>query len=136
VSSLPDWPAVRSRMLAPKPALAFTAYAIGREPVKVRYEDGVFRHSENGSVLAGEAWITSAVEPRRFVRLEDAYGEVTGRQDVGARACLIAEVRGMRGASTVLRLWVDEEIGSIVRMERVDDPAPLVVLDDFVVEPG
>jgi hypothetical protein len=87
-------------------------------------------------VLAGEAWITSAVEPRRFVRLEDAYGEVTGREDIGSRPCLIAEVRGLRGAKTVLRLWVDQEVGAIVRMERVDDPAPLVVLDDLVVQPS
>jgi hypothetical protein len=134
VSSLPDWPSVRDRMLAPKPPLAFTAYAIGRDPVRVRYIDGAFLHAESGSPLVGEAWITSAIEPRRFVRLEDAYGEVMGREDVGARGCLIAEVRGLRGAKTVLRLWVDEEVGAIVRMERVDDPAPLVVLDDLVIE--
>jgi hypothetical protein len=34
-----------------------------------------------------------------------------------------------------MRLWVDEEVGCIVRMERVDDPAPLVVLDDLTIEP-
>jgi hypothetical protein len=123
-------------MLAPKPPLAFTAYAIGRDPVQVRYGDGVFRLADNGVVLAGEAWITSAVEPRRFVRLDQAYGEVTGREDVGGRPCVIAEVRGLRGATTVLRLWVDEGVGSIVRMERVDDPTPLVVLDGFAVEQG
>lgn len=136
MTSLPDWPSLRGRMLAPKPPLSFTAYAIGRDPMKVLYEDGVFRHAETGGVLAGEAWITSAVEPRRFVRLEDAYGEVTGRDDIGSRPCLIAEVRGLRGAKTVLRLWVDQEVGAIVRMERVDDPAPLVVLDDLVVQPS
>jgi hypothetical protein len=123
-------------MLAPKPPLSFTAYAIGHEPMKVRYVDGAFLHAENGAPINGEAWITSAVEPKRFVRLGDAYGEVTGRELVGARTCVITEVRGLRGATTVLRLWVDEEVGSIVRMERVDDPAPLVVLDDFDVEAG
>ena len=135
MTSLPDWTTVRTHMLAPKPALTFTAYAIGHEPMKVRYRDGAFLHAENDAPIAGEAWITSAVEPKRFVRLADAYGEIVGREDVGARACVIAEVRGLRGATTVLRLWVDEEIGSIVRMERVDDPAPLVVLDDVMVEP-
>ena len=136
MTTLPDWPTVRAQMLAPKPSLTFTAYAIGHEPMKVRYRDGAFLHAENDAPIAGEAWITSAVEPKRFVRLGDAYGEVTGREDIGTRSCVIAEVRGLRGATTVLRLWVDEEVGSIVRMERVEDPAPLVVLDDLVVEPA
>ena len=106
-------------MLAPKPPIAFTAYAIGRDPLKVRYdEEGTFRIAETGKQLVGEAWITSAIEPQRFVR-----------------PCVIAEVRGLRGATTTMRLWVDEELGCIVRMERVDDPAPLVVLDDLLVGP-
>ena len=131
--TLPDWPQLRERMLAPKPPIAFTAYAIGRDPLKVRYDgDGTFRIAETGTRLGGEAWITSAVEPQRFVRLGDAVGEVTGREQVG-RPCVIAEVRGLRGATTTMRLWVDEEVGCIVRMERVDDPAPLVVLDDLTV---
>jgi hypothetical protein len=120
-------------MLGPKPPLTFTAYAIGRDPVKVRYDEGTFVHVDSGSPLVGEAWITSAVEPKRFVRLADAYGEVTGAEEIGARPCVIAEVRGLRGAKTVLRIWVDREVGSIVRMERVDDPAPLVVLDGLAV---
>jgi hypothetical protein len=136
VSALPDWQALRERMLGPKPPFTFTAYAIGRDPLKVRYDEGTFVHVDTGSPLVGEAWITSAVEPKRFVRLADAYGEVTGSEDVGGRRCVIAEVRGLRGAKTVLRLWVDAELGSIVRMERVDDPAPLVVLDDLEVGSG
>jgi hypothetical protein len=119
-------------MLAPKPPFAFTAYAIGRDPLRLRYSDGTFRIAETGTRLVGEAWVTSAVEPQRFVRLRDADGEVTGREDVG-RPCLVAEVRGLRGATT-MRLWVDEEVGCIVRMERVDDPAPLLVLGDLIVE--
>ena len=131
--TLPDWPQLRERMLAPKPPIAFTAYAIGRDPLKVRYDGaGTFRIAETGTQLVGEAWITSAVEPQRFVRLRDADGQVTGREDVG-RPSLIAEVRGLRGATT-MRLWIDEEVGCIVRMERVDDPAPLVVLGDLAVE--
>jgi len=133
--TLPDWPQLRERMLAPKPPISFTAYAIGRDPLKVRYDgDGTFRIAETGTQLVGEAWITSAVEPQRFVRLRDAYGEVTGREQMD-RPCLVAEVRGLRGATTTMRLWVDEEVGCIVRMERVDDPAPLVVLDDLLVGP-
>jgi len=132
--TLPDWPQLRERMLAPKPPIAFTAYAIGRDPLKVRYDGETFRIAETGTRLVGEAWITSAVEPQRFVRLRDAHGEVTGREQVG-RPCVIAEVRGLRGATTTMRLWVDEEVGCIVRMERVDDPAPLVVLDDLTIEP-
>ena len=33
-----------------------------------------------------------------------------------------------------MRLWIDEEVGCIVRMERADDPVPLVVLDDLAVD--
>jgi hypothetical protein len=131
VGSLPDWPTVRERMLAPKPPLACTAYAIGRDPLQIRYAAGEFR-LVSGSLLVGEAWITSAIEPHRFVRLGDAAGEVTGREDAG-RPCVVAEVRGLRGATT-MRLWIDEEVGCIVRMERADDPAPLVVLGDLVVD--
>lgn len=131
--TLPDWPELRERMLAPKPAIVFTAYAIGRDPLKVRYDgQGSFRLADSGRKLVGEAWITSAVEPQRFVRLREADGEVTGREDAG-RPALIAQVRGLRGA-TSMRLWVDEEVGCIVRMERADDPAPLVVLGDLLVD--
>ena len=100
----------------------------------MRYDAGAFSLAETGTPLVGEAWITSAVEPQRFVRLRDAHGEVTGREQVG-RPSLIAEVRGLRG-STTMRLWIDEEVGCIVRMERVNDPAPLVVLDDLAVDRG
>lgn len=132
--TLPDWPELRERMLAPKPAFVFTAYAIGRDPLKVHYDGaGTFSLAETGTTLVGEAWITSAVEPQRFVRLRDAHGEVTGREDEAGRPRLIAEVQGLRG-STTMRLWIDEEVGCIVRMERVNDPAPLVVLDNLAVD--
>lgn len=130
--TLPDWPELREHMLAPKPAFAFTAYAIGRDPLKLRYDGaGSFTLAETGSALVGEAWVTSAVEPQRFVRLRDADGEVTGREEAG-RPSWIAEVRGLRGSAT-MRLWIDEEVGCIVRLERADDPAPLVVLDDLTI---
>ena len=130
--TLPDWAELRERMLAPKPPFAFTAYAIGRDPLKVHYDgEGTFRIAETGTKLVSEAWITSAVEPQRFVRLRDAHGVVTGREGETGRPSVVAEVRGLRGAATTMRLWVDEEVGCIVRMERVDDPAPLVVLDEL-----
>jgi hypothetical protein len=131
--ALPDWPKLREHMLAPKPAIRFTAYAIGRDPLKIRYDGrGSFRLADSGRPLVGEAWVTSAVEPRRFVRLRDATGAVTGHERV-QRPAFVAEVRGLRG-STTMRVWVDEEIGCIVRMERADDPAPLVVLDDLLLD--
>jgi len=34
-----------------------------------------------------------------------------------------------------MRLWIDEETGCILRMERLDDPAPLLVLQDVRVGP-
>jgi hypothetical protein len=131
--TLPDWPALREHMLAPKPAISFTAYAIGRDPLKLRYDgSGGFLLADSGRPLVGEAWVTSAVEPRRFVRLRDADGAVTGHEMM-RRPAFVAEVRGLRGSST-MRLWVDEEIGCILRMERTDDPAPLVVLDDLAID--
>ena len=131
--TLPDWPELRERMLAPKPAIRFTAYAIGRDPLKIRYDGaGSFRLAESGRPLVGEAWVTSAIEPRRFARLHEAEGEVTGRESM-PRPAFVAEVRGLRGSNT-MRVWVDEELGCIVRMERADDPAPLIVLDDLRVE--
>ncbi len=36
--TLPDWHELRERMLAPKPAIRFTAYAIGRDPLKIHYD--------------------------------------------------------------------------------------------------
>ena len=131
--SLPDWPELRERMLAPKPAIRFTAYAIGRDPLKIHYDgQGSFLLADSGRPLVGEAWVASAVEPHRFVRLRHAEGAVTGREGT-RRPAFVAEVRGLRGVTT-MRVWVDEEIGCITRMERVDDPAPLVVLDDLLVE--
>jgi hypothetical protein len=131
--SIPDWPALREHMLAPKPAMRFTAYAIGRDPLQLRYDGaGGFLLADDDHPLVGEAWVTSAVEPRRFERLREAEGAVTGRESM-PRPAFVAEIRGLRGRAT-MRVWVDEQIGCIVRMERADDPAPLVVLDDLLLE--
>ena len=40
----------------------------------------------------------------------------------------IAEVTGVKGRSPV-KVWIDAVTGSIVRLERLDDPAPLVVVE-------
>jgi len=131
--TLPDWPALRDHMLAPKPAIRFTAYAIGRDPLKLRYDGaGGFLLADEDRPLVGEAWVTSAVEPRRFASLHEAEGAVTGRESM-PRPAFVAEIRGLRGRAT-MRVWVDERIGCIVRMERADDPAPLVVLDGLLLE--
>jgi hypothetical protein len=120
-------------MLTSKPPIRFTAYAIGRDPLRIRYDGaGSFRLADSGRELVGEAWVTSAVEPRRFVRLAEAEGVVTGRESM-PRPAIVAEVRGLRG-STTMRVWIDAEVGCIVRMERTDDPAPLVVLDGLEVD--
>ena len=119
-------------MLASKPALRFTAYAIGRDPLRIRYDGRSYWLADDDRPLDGEAWLTSAVEPRRFARLHEADGEVTGLESM-PRSAFVAEVRGLRG-SAPMRIWVDQEIGCIVRMERADDPAPLVVLDEIVVD--
>ena len=130
--TLPDWPTVRRHMLAPKPAMRFTAYAIGRDPLKIHYDGAQFLLADSGRPLVGESWVTSAVEPGRFVRLREADGAVTGHEAM-PRAVFVAEVRGLRGSAT-MRVWIDQEVGCILRMERVGDPAPLVVLDDLVVD--
>jgi hypothetical protein len=130
--TLPDWPTLREHMLAPKPAIRFTAYAIGRDPLRIRFDGESFVHADTGAPLVGEAWITSAVEPRRFARLLGADGSVTDHESM-PRSAFVAEVRGLRGSAT-MRLWIDREIGCILRMERADDPAPLLVLDDLVLD--
>jgi hypothetical protein len=116
-AGLPDWEAVRARMLAPKPPLRATAYAIGKPTVEAALPD------------AGPTWALSALDPARFATLPGATGAITGRETASGRNCVVAEVVGLRGKGAV-RLWIDEEMGAILRMERADDPAPLVVLDD------
>jgi hypothetical protein len=129
-----DWPSLRALMAAPKPALSCTGYAIGKDLLRVRLEAGRCVRVDSGETLVGESWLTSALEPARFPALATAVGVLAGTEVVAGRACTIAEVEGLRGGKATLRVWVDDATGCIVRMERTDDPAPLVVLDDLRVE--
>jgi ferredoxin--NADP+ reductase len=70
----------------------------------------------------------------RLAALDTAEGVLTGTEVVAGRPCTIAEVPGLRGGKATIRTWVDDATGCIVRMERTDDPAPLVVVDDLRVE--
>jgi hypothetical protein len=130
-----DWSSLRALMAAPKPPLTCTGYAIGKEPVTVRLDvDGRCTRADTGEELVGESWLSSALEPARFAALGTARGVLTGAEVVGGRPCTIVEVEGLRGGRATIRAWVDDETGCILRMERTDDPAPLVVLDDLRVE--
>ena len=155
MAGLPTWEEVRALMLAPKPPLACTAFGLGRGgQVRVLFDgaetwfledDGrvELRASDERSMLDGDdglrrtdgvhvhsfGWVKSAIEPRRLGSLQDADGAVTGREDAGGRPCLVVEASGLkREGGAPFRLWVDEETGVILRMVRIDDPAPLLVL--------
>ena len=136
---LPDWPSLRERMIAPKPALRVTAYAIGTDPLRVSTDDRgrLFRDDDVPEELTGLAWLASAIEPRLFAYLDRADGHVLARERTGGREAVVVEVAGLRreGGAT-FRLWVDDETGVVLRMERADDPAPLLVLDGLTVSRG
>jgi len=61
--TLPDWPALRERMLAPKPALVFTAYAIGRDPLKIHYDGDGMRFTNTIKGSGG-----TVTDPNEFLR--------------------------------------------------------------------
>ena len=130
-----EWSSLRALMVAPKPPLTCTGYAIGKEPLAVRLDaEGRCTRADTGEELVGESWLSSALEPARFAALATARGVLTGVEIVGGRPCTIVEVEGLRGGKATIRAWVDDATGCILRMERTDDPAPLVVLDDLRVQ--
>lgn len=134
-SALPSWDEVRERMLAPKPALACTAYGLGKpHPVRVTH-DGRGRWTlddGHGGDAASLSWARSALEPSRYANLVGASGQVLRREHEGARDALVVEIHELRRTGgPALRSWVDEATGAIVRMERLDDPAPLVLVLDL-----
>lgn len=118
MEGLPDWEALRARMLAPKPALRATVYALGKPVARVRL----------GHDHEGPAWAAGWVDPSRLATIATATGEVVGTEEIAGRPTLVADVRGLRGRGPV-RAWVDAATGTIVRLERADDPVPLVVVD-------
>lgn len=134
--ALPDWPSLRQRMFAPKPALRFTAYAIGKDPLRAQTdgEGRLFRDDGVPEELTGLGWLRSAIEPRLFAYLDGAEGDVLARERTGGREAIVVEVTGLRReGGAAFRLWVDEETGVVLRMERTGDPAPLLVLDGLTV---
>jgi len=124
VSDLPSWEELRALLLAPKPPLTCTVYAIARDPIRLVY-DGVWS-DEPG-------WARPAIEPWSLPNLGSADGRVVGRVREH-RSAFEAEVDGLRreGGPT-MRLLVDEETGCILRTERVNDPAPLLLVEDLRV---
>lgn len=98
--------------------------------MRVEYrDDGSWRLDDGATDLARVGWLASAIEPWRHLSLPGVEGVVVGREAIGGRTALVAETRGLRGPKVTSRIWVDEAIGVIVRVERVDDPAPLLVLE-------
>jgi hypothetical protein len=154
---LPDWDAVRDLLLRrPKPPAAATVYAIGKPVAKVVTDgQGAWWIDESTSKVllteraalfvepdrferigGGETgaphtrgWILPAFEPWRY-DLQRATGSVLERQTVAGRTSVVADVEGLKGSVT-FRLWIDDEAGIILRMERADEPAPLLVLDEI-----
>jgi hypothetical protein len=132
---MPTWEEVRALMLAPKPALTATAYAIAKDPAVVAH-DGRGTWTIDGAEPPSDAgWVLSAVEPSRLARLPEAQGTVTGWDRSTGRDGIAVSVTGLRG-SKPLHLIVDAGTGVILRSERADDPAPLVVLMDLEVLEG
>lgn len=132
---LPGWDEVRALMLSPKPALACTAYGLGKpHPVRVSH-DGHGRWTLDDAHGGDEttlSWARTALEPSRYANLAHASGEVLRREREGARDTFVVDVHELRRTGgPPLRAWVDVATGAIVRMERIDDPAPLVLILDL-----
>ena len=135
MSMLPAWEDLRASMLAPKPALSCTVYGLGK-PHAVRVaHDGLGRwelDDGHGGSEASLSWARSAIEPSRYPNLSLASGEVLRREREGARDAIVVEIAALRRrGGPPLVVWVDEATGAIVRMERRDDPAPLVFVMDL-----
>jgi hypothetical protein len=126
---------VRSSMLAAKPALGCTVYGLGKPyPVRAAH-DGHGRWTlddGHGGNEASLSWARSALEPARYRNLANSSGTVLRREREGDRGALVVEIEGLRReGGPALMAWVDETTGSILRMERLDDPAPVVLVLDL-----
>lgn len=116
--SAPTWEQLRELMLAPTPPVTATVYAIGRDPASI----------DTGAADPGPPWALAWVDPSRLAALPGTAGRVVGTDTEGGRDRWIAEVTGLKGRAPV-KVWVDAQLGSIVRLERMDDPAPLVMIE-------
>lgn len=117
-----DWDELHARMLGPKPALSAWVFALGKPPVKASLPDD------------GPAWALAPLDPSRYASLASAEGVIVGEESVGGRPCVVADVAGLRGRQPV-RIWVDRATGALARMERTEDPTPLLVLDGLTELP-
>ena len=115
---LPEWETLVALLRAPRTDVRATVHAMGKEPARVDLRD------ED----PGPAWAVGWVDPVRLAVLGGATGRAVGRDREAGRDRWIAEVAGLKGRSPV-RVWIDAATGSIVRLERLDDPAPLVVVE-------
>lgn len=135
MGDLVSWEAVRARMLAPKPALTCTAYGLGKpHPVRATHDGrgGWTLDDGHGADERSLAWARSALEPARYANLVHASGEVIRREREASRDALVVDIHELRRrGGPALRTWVDEATGAILRMERLDDPAPLVLVLDL-----
>jgi len=135
MNDLPEWTVIRDRMLAPKPRLSCTAYGLGKaNPTRVTHdgEGGWTLDDGHGGHEAASSWARSAVEPARYANLPSATGDVVRREREGARDAWVVDIHGLRRpGGGPLRTWVDAATGAILRMERIDDPAPIVLVLDL-----
>jgi hypothetical protein len=158
VDGLPDWEAIRALLQRrPKPPATATVYALGKPVAKV-VTDGrgawwidagnerllqgeparaLFVEAERLELILADTnvhthlWAKQAFEPWGY-ELDRAKGAVVAREESAGREAIMVDVDGLKGSVT-FRLWVDEETGIILRMERADEPAPILVLDDVRV---
>ena len=116
--ALPSWGELLELLRSPKGALRATVYAMGKDPAPV----------DLGAEDPGPSWAVAWVAPARLAVLPTATGRAVGRDREGGRDRWVAEVAGLKGPSPV-KVWIDAATGAIVRLERLDDPAPLVVVE-------
>ncbi len=145
-------------MASPKPPLTCTVYGLGKGgPVRVVHDgdkgwylaqdDGraELRIGDERTVLVDDdgiertdgavysfGWVKSMIHPTLLAYLDVADGEVEASERIGDRDTLVARVSGLRHeGGPPMRLWVDRGTGVILRIERVDDPAPLMVIEEL-----
>ena len=96
------------------------------ERVLLEDHQGLVLH-DRGAYVHG--WVRTPLEPWRM-SLDEARGVVLDRTPLSGRICTTADVDGLRaGEDVTFRIWVDEETGIAVRIERLDGTASINVQD-------
>jgi hypothetical protein len=86
----------------------------------VRHDDGAYVHG----------WVRLPLEPSKIAYLDTAAGSVLASSAIEGRACTTADVDGLRENEDVtFRIWVDDETGIALRIERDDGAASIEVRD-------